>query len=126
MLEGYAQSPVAVLGTLVVSRTFFPSIVRVASDLEILFSEFTQDKKVRQQKPDLDSEDEDDQAPEGAPMSPPASPQLGEASSSKVKMDRKNSNDPLAEFYAEARAQAESGVSAGPDLSTIYTVIMTL
>ncbi|KAJ7730231.1 DNA polymerase lambda [Mycena maculata] len=87
-------------------------------------SDFTQDRK---RKRTLNNSEDDEPAEKpspraGALISPPASPvhkvQTGEASSSGIKVEN---NDPLAEFYAQARAERDAelwsrpGEAEGPD-----------
>ena len=74
---------------------------------------FTQDKKQRENSMH-DSEDEDDEpaqhpAHQDPLPSPPSSPRHNQAaSSSRVKIEP--SDDPLAEFYAQARADRDAAV----------------
>ncbi|KAJ6578743.1 DNA polymerase lambda [Mycena vulgaris] len=76
-------------------------------------SDFTQDKKQPKRTIHDSEDDESDQNPADpgyAPMAPSSPPRhkvgVGEPSSSRVKLER-NQNDPLAEFYARARAERE-------------------
>lgn len=95
--------------------------------LIVIRREFTQDKPRRQSaaRSIHDSDDQDDDSDEGGPgysstgalPSPPTSlhgaPEPGQPSSSRTSLDkgqRVQSDDPLAEFYAKARAERDSGV----------------
>lgn len=90
--------------------------------------DFTQDKLHRQStsRSIHDSDDQGDDSDEegpgysstGAPPSPPTSPHratmTGQPSTSRVSLDGRQGSqpdDPLAEFYAKARAERDSGVT---------------
>lgn len=86
--------------------------------------DFTQDKPRRQSNARSihDSDDQGDDSDEGgpgysstgAPPSPPTSPHVpakpGQPSTSKTALQQVQTDDPLAEFYAKARAERDSGV----------------
>ncbi|KAF7369789.1 DNA polymerase lambda [Mycena venus] len=84
-------------------------------------STFTQDKKQQRKQSDPDSEDDDepDQKPgpghRGPLPSPPSSPRH-RASSSRVEIKTESSDDPLAEFYAQARADRDNAMNSWFDL----------